>query len=127
MRIRKSAIVYAALAVAFAALALTLFARSPSGGGIGAMLDARMSGTELSEADSGKTVRYRTGDRFTLILDPQKHPENALSCAPPSSGIVKEIEAKKVAPPLFARAFVAVKAGSCAMTDTGFIVTIVVE
>lgn len=83
---------------------------------------------EITASDSGKAFSYSIGSRFTVLFDSTLYPENALSCAPPNSGVVRVVEtAKEARPPLYARTFEVVKAGTCTMTNTRFIAAIVVE
>ena len=82
---------------------------------------------EITVSDSGKAFSYPIGSRFTVILDSTLYPENALSCAPPSSGVVRQVETQKeVKPPLYARTFEVTGSGACTMTNTRFIAAIVV-
>ncbi len=84
--------------------------------------------SEITAADNGKAFTYRVGARFTVILDATLYPENALSCAPPSSGVVRPTNsAKEVRAPLYARTFEVIKTGTCTMTDTTFIAAIIAE
>jgi len=95
----------------------------------GIILTAPVPGPEeITAASNGKAFSYPVGSRFTVLLDSSLYPENALSCAPPSSGVVRVVEAAKEArPPMYARTFEVVKAGTCTMTNTTFIAAIVVK
>ena len=92
------------------------------------LLSATEGPAEITVSDNGKAFSYPIGSRFTVLLDSTLYPENALSCAPPNSGVVRVVEtAKEARPPLYARTFEVVKAGTCTMTNTRFIAAIVVE
>jgi len=94
-------------------------------GGVG--FDRTVQGpSEITVSDDGKALSYAVGSKFTVILDSTLYPENALSCAPPNSGVVRPVEkAKEVRPPLYARTFEVIQPGTCAMTSSRFIAAIV--
>ncbi|OGG56786.1 hypothetical protein A3D71_00375 [Candidatus Kaiserbacteria bacterium RIFCSPHIGHO2_02_FULL_55_20] len=93
----------------------------------GIALTAPESGQgEITVADNGKALSYPVGSKFTVTLDSTLYPENALSCAPPNSGVVRTVKnTKEVQPPFYVRTFEVMGPGTCTMTNTRFIAAIV--
>jgi hypothetical protein len=80
---------------------------------------------EIRESDQGKTFRFDTTTRFSLILDEQKHPQRTLRSIP--QGIVgRESNVPDVEPRLYAARFEAVQPGTCQIVAKDFSVRIIV-
>jgi hypothetical protein len=81
---------------------------------------------EIREADQGRTFAVDEGDRFVVILDQAKHPQQTLDVLPRGS-LARDADAPSVAPPLYAAGFRAVKPGTSLVTAKGFLVRVQVR
>ena len=88
--------------------------------------DVPLTGGEIRESDRGKNFAVTEGDRFTVILDPAKHPPQTLDVLP-RGNLARDAEVPSLPPPLYAVRFRAVKPGTCLLTAKGFLVRIQVR
>ncbi len=79
----------------------------------------------LQESDSGKTLTYAVGTRFTAYFDETKNPQANLRCTP--GGILGTLPAPMLEPPLYAVILEALAAGNCTLTNDNFSATIVIQ
>ena len=79
--------------------------------------------TEIRVANSGKVYTYHVGDKFTLILDSNTHPQAQMSFEP--GGVISvDSNVPQIAPPNYAAEFVAVAPGEVLLKNGDFSVTI---
>jgi len=81
---------------------------------------------EIRELDQGRTFAVPVGDRFVVILDQAKHPQQTLDVLPRGS-LARDADVPTVEPPLYAAGFRAVKAGTSLVTAKGFLVRVQVR
>ncbi len=80
---------------------------------------------EITAKDNGKTVVYTITSRFSLILDQQQYPKEAMKVTCQPAGVVGSISnVPPVAPPLWITRYEGVEPGECTVTDRDFSVTI---
>lgn len=79
----------------------------------------------VQESDSGRTLTYAVGTRFTAYFDETKNPQENLRCTP--GGIVGTLPTPRLEPPLYAVILEALAAGNCTLTNDNFSATIVIQ
>lgn len=88
--------------------------------------DVPLTGGEIRESDQGRNFVVTEGDRFTVILDQAKHPQQTLDVLP-RGNLARDADVPTVPPPLYAARFRAVKPGTSLLTAKGFLVRIQVR
>ena len=81
------------------------------------------AGSDITLEDNGRTFTYTVGTRFSVFLDDQAYPVQALQCGPESViGYVSNGSLR--GPDLYPIMYETTKAGSCTLSDGDFSVEI---